>query len=111
MDVFHINTECCKISVFCSPEFLYSYYYYYLFSVLLRQNPHNVHEWHKRVELLTGKPTEVGVIVYKITDVLKCANYLPVLSQLLDHLIEVLVPAKYIVVTTYQKMVAVLNYN
>lgn len=29
-------------------------------SVLLRQNPHNVHEWHKRVKLYEGKPREVG---------------------------------------------------
>ena len=28
-------------------------------SVLLRQNPHNVAEWLKRVELLEGKPNEV----------------------------------------------------
>ncbi|XP_065332050.1 pre-mRNA-splicing factor syf1 homolog [Cloeon dipterum] len=28
-------------------------------SVLLRQNPHNVHEWHKRVVLLEGKPHEI----------------------------------------------------
>ncbi|XP_041370766.1 pre-mRNA-splicing factor SYF1-like [Gigantopelta aegis] len=28
-------------------------------SVLLRQNPHNVHEWHKRVKLYEGKPTEI----------------------------------------------------
>lgn len=28
-------------------------------SVLLRQNPHNVHEWHKRVKLFEGKPREV----------------------------------------------------
>ena len=28
-------------------------------SVLLRQNPHNVHEWHKRVTLFEGKPHEV----------------------------------------------------
>ncbi|CAM6119372.1 unnamed protein product [Calypogeia fissa] len=26
-------------------------------SVLLRQNPHNVHEWHKRVKLFEGNPT------------------------------------------------------
>ena len=31
-------------------------------SVLLRQNPHNVHEWHKRVKLFDGKPKEVGLI-------------------------------------------------
>lgn len=28
-------------------------------SVLLRQNPHNVHEWHKRVKLFEDKPREV----------------------------------------------------
>ena len=28
-------------------------------SVLLRQNPHNVHEWMKRVKLFEGKPKEV----------------------------------------------------
>ncbi|KAF0291296.1 Pre-mRNA-splicing factor SYF1 [Amphibalanus amphitrite] len=28
-------------------------------SVLLRQNPHNVLEWHKRVELFAGKPREI----------------------------------------------------
>uniref|UniRef100_A0A8C5WMC7 Pre-mRNA-splicing factor SYF1 n=1 Tax=Leptobrachium leishanense TaxID=445787 RepID=A0A8C5WMC7_9ANUR len=27
--------------------------------VLLRQNPHNVHEWHKRVQLYDGKPLEI----------------------------------------------------
>lgn len=30
-----------------------------LSSVLLRQNPHNVHEWQKRVALFEGKPREV----------------------------------------------------
>ncbi|CAM9585712.1 unnamed protein product [Lampetra fluviatilis] len=28
-------------------------------SVLLRQNPHNVHEWHKRAKLYEGKPREI----------------------------------------------------
>lgn len=28
-------------------------------SVLLRQNPHHVHEWHKRVALHQGRPREV----------------------------------------------------
>lgn len=28
-------------------------------SVLLRQNPHNVHEWHKRVQLYEGRPVDV----------------------------------------------------
>ena len=27
-----------------------------LSSVMLRQNPHNVHEWHKRVKLFDGQP-------------------------------------------------------
>jgi hypothetical protein len=29
-------------------------------SVLLRQNPHNVHEWHKRVVLLEDSPHEAS---------------------------------------------------
>lgn len=29
-------------------------------SVLLRQNPHNVHEWHKRVKLYEGNPPQVS---------------------------------------------------
>ncbi|XP_074714077.1 pre-mRNA-splicing factor SYF1 isoform X2 [Strix uralensis] len=28
-------------------------------SVLLRQNPHNVHEWHKRVQLYRGNPQQI----------------------------------------------------
>lgn len=28
-------------------------------SVLLRQNPHNVHEWHKRIKLYEDKPEEI----------------------------------------------------
>ncbi|XP_068280688.1 pre-mRNA-splicing factor SYF1 isoform X1 [Nyctibius grandis] len=28
-------------------------------SVLLRQNPHNVHEWHKRVQLYQGQPQQI----------------------------------------------------
>ena len=27
-----------------------------LSSVMLRQNPHNVHEWHKRARLFAGQP-------------------------------------------------------
>ena len=30
-------------------------------SVLLRQNPHNVNEWQKRVKLFEGKPREVSL--------------------------------------------------
>lgn len=38
------------------------YFSMYIFSVLLRQNPHNVHEWHKRVKLFEGKPREVCTV-------------------------------------------------
>uniref|UniRef100_A0A8C5SDF5 Pre-mRNA-splicing factor SYF1 n=1 Tax=Laticauda laticaudata TaxID=8630 RepID=A0A8C5SDF5_LATLA len=38
-------------------------------SVLLRQNPHNVHEWHKRVKLYEGKPWEARTIFEKATKV------------------------------------------
>ena len=31
--------------------------------VLLRQNPHNVQEWLKRVKLLEGKPIEVKLLI------------------------------------------------
>lgn len=33
-------------------------------SVLLRQNPHNVQEWHKRVQLYEGQPHEVCFILF-----------------------------------------------
>ena len=33
-----------------------------LSSVLLRQNPHNVHEWHKRVALFENNPREVLLV-------------------------------------------------
>lgn len=29
-----------------------------LSSVMLRQNPHNVHEWHKRARLFSGQPAK-----------------------------------------------------
>ena len=29
-----------------------------LSSVMLRQNPHNVHEWHKRAKLFNANPTK-----------------------------------------------------
>lgn len=34
-----------------------------LSSVMLRQNPHNVHEWHKRVHLFPTNPTR-QILVY-----------------------------------------------
>lgn len=33
-------------------------------SVLLRQNPHNVHEWHKRVKLYEGNPRQVTLTAF-----------------------------------------------
>jgi hypothetical protein len=38
-------------------------FYYFIYSVLLRQNPHNVHEWHKRVTLFKDKPREVRMLL------------------------------------------------
>lgn len=35
-------------------------------SVLLRQNPHNVHEWHKRVKLYEGIPRQVGFCLFTL---------------------------------------------
>ena len=43
----------------CKPWFPLDIVYCFLCSVLLRQNPHNVHEWHKRVKLYEGKPKEI----------------------------------------------------
>ena len=43
-------------------------------SVLLRQNPHNVHEWHKRVQLYEGKPREVGSRGLMLSDLNVLAN-------------------------------------
>ena len=47
-------------------------------SVLLRQNPHNVHEWHKRVQLYKDKPREVNKIkaiikncLFEVTSMIK----------------------------------------
>lgn len=40
-------------------------------SVLLRQNPHNVHEWHKRVKLYEGIPRQVSIkLLIQKTDVM-----------------------------------------
>lgn len=39
-------------------------------SVLLRQNPHNVHEWHKRVKLYEGNPRQVRLRAFY------CRSYL-----------------------------------
>lgn len=45
------NHQNVQNTYFHSPPFSYS--------VLLRQNPHNVHEWHKRVQLQEDKPLDV----------------------------------------------------
>lgn len=41
-------------------------------SVLLRQNPHNVAEWHKRVKLYEGQPHEVKKYYARFTDIYLC---------------------------------------
>ncbi len=43
-------------------------------SVLLRQNPHNVHEWHKRVKLYEGQPRQVGKIISIFKSIDICLN-------------------------------------
>lgn len=44
-------------------------------SVLLRQNPHNVHEWLKRVKLYEGKPHDVSII-NKVVKLGQWLNYI-----------------------------------
>ena len=57
-------------------EFLISRRPELLNSVMLRQNPHNVAEWHKRVKLFDGNPTkQVG-----FTSFLPHTRVLPTLS-------------------------------
>lgn len=65
--------------------------YNFIYSVLLRQNPHNVHEWHKRVTLFKDKPREVRMsllfcIVFWIfyhSDLLESIYYLEVNNGLI----------------------------
>jgi hypothetical protein len=47
-------------------------------SVLLRQNPHNVHEWHKRVKLFAGDPTR-QILTY--TEAVKTVDPLKALGK------------------------------
>ena len=42
-----------------------------VYRVLLRQNPHNVDEWHKRVALFEGSPTQM---VRTYTDAVKTVD-------------------------------------
>ncbi len=46
-------------------------------SVLLRQNPHNVHEWHKRVKLYEGQPRQVGKIIPSLNRLIFVSTKLP----------------------------------
>ncbi len=50
-----------------------------LSSVMLRQNPHNVHEWHKRAKLFQSNPTK-QILTYteavKTTDCQKVSDSL-----------------------------------
>ena len=49
----HINIDMFPLN------YILSQFLFLICSVLLRQNPHNVHEWHKRVKLYEGKPNEI----------------------------------------------------
>ena len=51
-----------------------------LSSVMLRQNPHAVHEWHKRVKLFEGNPTR-QILTY--TEAVKTVDAEKVCSTLL----------------------------
>ena len=42
-------------------------------SVLLRQNPHNVHEWLKRVQLHEGKPHDIINTYHEAITTIDCA--------------------------------------
>ena len=53
-----------------------------LSSVMLRQNPHNVHEWHKRAKLFQANPTK-QIICYTGAWVLWCGCGEPEISALL----------------------------
>lgn len=44
-------------------------------SVLLRQNPHNVQEWHKRVQLFEGNPQEVKYFYNLLIFFENCLTY------------------------------------
>ena len=55
-----------------------------LSSVMLRQNPHAVHEWHKRVKLFTGNPTK-QILTY--TEAVKTVDPDKVGAHLLLHAI------------------------
>uniref|UniRef100_A0A8V5GXI3 Pre-mRNA-splicing factor SYF1 n=1 Tax=Melopsittacus undulatus TaxID=13146 RepID=A0A8V5GXI3_MELUD len=47
-------------------------------SVLLRQNPHNVHEWHKRVQLYQGQPEQ---IIRTYTEAVRTVDPLKAMGQ------------------------------
>jgi hypothetical protein len=47
-----------------------------LSSVILRQNPHNVAEWHKRVRLFEGKPTKQILTYTEAVRVYMCGGAL-----------------------------------
>ena len=57
-----------------------------LSSVMLRQNPHNVHEWHKRVKLFNGQPHK-QILTYTeavtTVDVDKVGH--PLISERAEH--------------------------
>lgn len=48
-----------------------------LSSVMLRQNPHNVHEWHKRVKLFGG---DVGKQIRAYTEAIQSVDCFKALS-------------------------------
>lgn len=55
-----------------------------LSSVILRQNPHNVAEWHKRVKLFEGKPTKQILTYTEAVSLTALPRYRPPSSTLLS---------------------------
>ena len=49
-----------------------------LSSVMLRQNPHNVHEWHKRVKLFNGQPHKQILTYTEAVTTVDVAKVMPI---------------------------------
>lgn len=56
-----------------------------LSSVMLRQNPHNTHEWHKRVKLFAGNPHK-QILTYTEAVTTVDVNKVGFMQQSLHHL-------------------------
>lgn len=69
---------CCVLPFHACPQALALRRPALLSAVMLRQNPHNVAEWHKRVNLFKGDPTK------QVRDIQGCTQLVPVASKALS---------------------------